>query len=865
MLATELGPGSVVAGHRIESVINSGGMGIVFSAVDTELERRVAFKIIKPELAADEQFRRRFQREAKLMASIDHPNIIQIWRCGEEDGLLFVSMQYVEGTDLAAVIRELGRLPTLRAARIVADVAAALDVAHRYGVVHRDVKPHNILLEQRPEDERVVLTDFGLAKRVRKSRSEMFRTREFIGTPAYAAPEQMRPKRVDARADIYALGGVLFHAVTGRVPFDADDEVGLLIAHATAPPPRVTAVVSDVPRDLDSIVEKALAKNPADRYDSAGDLAQAVLAASGQGPIADPLGNVATGAAAPGGAEVESPPPSAETDEAVTPPTGVPAAAQSQVREILRRAESHRARHRNTSALEEFERALQLAPESADALAGRGHTYLSERRIEDALADFEAALRKEPGSIYALTGRAAARLAKRQPESALQDYKSALAIDPGSLDALVGCAETLTRLRQYSAARAAVESALSIDSDAVDGLRLRAVLAVQSRQLAAARAAATHAVEVDPHSPAVFATRAFVRLAAPDLEGALEDVEKACTLDDCDASTRALRGLVLVRLGRADEGLGDLEHAIGLDGEHAEARAWRAVATLWLGRSDDVDADVQRALELHSECGSAYLASALQRLRAGEAKKALMHLDRALELDRAGVTTWFGRDRVHLWRAEISLNLGRFIEAIADSEHALKEAPDSAEAHLIRSRALLRLGRAGDALEDVEAAWALDRSPQILLRRSEALFALGRYGEAVADLEAAAAAAPASDEVVAARRRAALDLPLTPEAEEATGPAFSELLQALDAKHIDHADQCSMAIIRAAAGRDQINSEASATAVEDRVLLKLDAMWRATGAGSVRHRPWVRAPELSTNRGILRGSWLSWRMRSVGV
>ena len=859
MRADDLHPGSVLAGHRIEALVNSGGMGLVFRAVDTELDREVALKVIKPELADDEQFRTRFQREARLVANIEHPNIIKIWRCGEEEGLLYVSMQYIDGSDLGEVITGEGRLPPIRAARIVADVAAALDVAHRHGVVHRDIKPQNILLERSADDERVVLTDFGLAKRMTKSRAERFKTMQFVGTPPYAAPELMRPKHVDARADVYGLACVLFHCVTGRLPFVADYQFGFLIAHATTPPPRITEIASDLPQAFDPVVDRALAKRPDQRYESAGDFAQAVLSAADQGVIAtEPVGSVATGDAAPRAEVVsaDSPPPASG---------GSSPTIEARVNEILRRAESHRTRRRFESAIEEFERALDLTPLSTDARAGRGHALLDVRKLDAALSDFEAALVADPTSVYALNGRGAVKLARRLDIEALDDFALALTIDPGSLEALLGYAEALARLRRYSEARAAVDSALAIDADAVEALRLQAILALQGRRLDAAMGAANRAVEVEPHAGRPYATRAFVRLVGNDQSGALEDLETAIAHDENDASSLALRGIVLARQGSDDEGLQDLDRAIEADPGYAEAHAFKAAVTLWLEREGPVDDWIGHALELDPRCGSAHVARALQHLAAGRPKKALTALDRGIQLDRVGVMAWFGKDRMYVWRARMAHALGRYTEAVADSGRALKESPSSLDAHLIRGRALLALGRAEQALEDFDAARAqAPGSVDALVARAQALFALGRHVVALTAFDAAVARAPDSQMALEARVDAARRLPLPPAVAERTEADFRELEAALEARELERADKASIAIVRSAAGEDVIDSESKALGLDDAVLLKLDAYWRAKGLGSARKRPWLRLPELTTTRRLLRlQSWLSWRMREA--
>src|SRR4051812_46991754 len=286
----DLAPGDVFADHRIDAVAGRGGMGVVYKAVHLALERVVALKLIAPALAGDPDFRARFVRESRAAASIEHPNVIPIYWAGEEQDVLYISMRWVEGRDLRRLIHAEGALEPRRAARIVAQVAAALDAAHERGLVHRDVKPANILLTG---EDHAYLTDFGLIKRVDSDATRLSTTGGLVGTAGYVAPEQIRGERVDARTDVYSLGCVLFHALTGRGPFAAAGEGAILVGHLQEPPPSTGDAA------FDKVIARALAKDPHDRYPSAGDLGRAALAAAGEDVTPAPERVVARGAAAP--------------------------------------------------------------------------------------------------------------------------------------------------------------------------------------------------------------------------------------------------------------------------------------------------------------------------------------------------------------------------------------------------------------------------------------------------------------------------------------------------------------------------------------------------------------------------------------
>jgi len=269
--------GSLLGHYRIESELGRGGMGVVFRAVDVELDRPVALKVIGAHSADEPGFRERFARESRLAASIDHPNIVPVYEAGEDGGHVFLAMRLVDGEDLARVIAREHGLDPPRAVRIVRQVAAALDAAHRVGLVHRDVKPANVLLVGTGEEEHAYLTDFGLARTDRHSR--LTATGILVGTPSYMAPEQVNGERAGPSADVYALGCLLFEALTGRPPFEAASDVAVMLAHLQQRPPAPSTVRPDLPAALDAVLETALAKDPAARHASTTALARDAQAA----------------------------------------------------------------------------------------------------------------------------------------------------------------------------------------------------------------------------------------------------------------------------------------------------------------------------------------------------------------------------------------------------------------------------------------------------------------------------------------------------------------------------------------------------------------------------------------------------------
>ncbi|HEY8810429.1 MAG TPA: serine/threonine-protein kinase, partial [Solirubrobacterales bacterium] len=254
--------GSTLAGYRLDALIARGGMGVVYRATHLALDRPVALKVIARQFADDEGFRERFLRESRLGASLDHPAVVPVFDAREEDGELIVAMRLVAGGDLKKRIKAGGPLPPVEAIGLLGQIGAALDAAHAAGIVHRDVKPHNILLE----DDRAYLTDFGLAKAL--GDSGVLSGTSVVGTVEYMSPEQWRGEQVGPAADVYALGCVLYEALTGVVPY-ARREGGAA--------PRM-------PQGLDAVIERAVAKDPAERYATAGELIEAARERQGEAP-----------------------------------------------------------------------------------------------------------------------------------------------------------------------------------------------------------------------------------------------------------------------------------------------------------------------------------------------------------------------------------------------------------------------------------------------------------------------------------------------------------------------------------------------------------------------------------------------------
>jgi serine/threonine protein kinase len=268
---SELHAGDEIAGHRITGLAGRGGMGVVYRALQLDLDRPVALKLIATPLASDDDFRERFVREARAAAAIDHPNVIPVYSAGEDEGRLYLAMRFVEGEDLRTLVRREGPLDPHRAASIIAQVGGALDAAHARGLIHRDIKPANVLLD----GDHAYLTDFGITKQVGSASTETG-AGAMVGTLDYMAPEQIRGETVDGRSDLYAFGCMMYELLTGAPPFRRDTPAEAMWAHLQGDPPPVPGRPA-----LDPVIGKALAKQREDRYDSCREFLAAARDALG--------------------------------------------------------------------------------------------------------------------------------------------------------------------------------------------------------------------------------------------------------------------------------------------------------------------------------------------------------------------------------------------------------------------------------------------------------------------------------------------------------------------------------------------------------------------------------------------------------
>jgi tetratricopeptide (TPR) repeat protein len=455
-----------VAAYQVEKLVALGGMAEVYKARDERLGRLVALKVLAPAWAADTEFRRRFTAESRAAAAVDHPHIIPIYEADEAGGELFIAMRLVTGGDLRQAIAREGPLPPERAAQFLSPVASALDAAHRKGLVHRDVKPGNVLVDAHQErPDHVYLSDFGISK---STASAAWRTKTglFLGTPAYAAPEQAQSRTVDGRTDQYALACVAWHLLTGTPPFREADELAVLQAHRYAPPPLLALRRPDLPATAGQVLAKAMAKEPGQRYPTCGEFTDTLREALGLPPyrptvtpahlrtdISSPPSRTATATITPAPGRYDE---LADLNRAIELNPGDTFA-------LARRGAAYKAMGRNGDALADFNRAIELDSDYAQVIAFRGDIYREMERYGEALADFNRAIELDPGDAWAIASRGDTYRRKRRARKALADFNRAIELDPGNAHVIARRGETYRMMERLDAALTDLNRAIELN------------------------------------------------------------------------------------------------------------------------------------------------------------------------------------------------------------------------------------------------------------------------------------------------------------------------------------------------------------------------------------------------------------------
>ncbi|MQA59959.1 MAG: tetratricopeptide repeat protein [Actinophytocola sp.] len=612
--------------YRLDKLIGHGGMGEVYRAFDTVKQRPVAVKRLRRQLSVDTEFQIRFRKESELTARLREPHVVPIHDFGEIDGQLFIDMRLIEGEDLGTVLSRAGVMPPERAVRILSQVAGALDAAHAEGLVHRDVKPSNVLLAHY---DFAYLVDFGIARIVTgNAATSVTATGATVGTADYMAPERFHGRSGDARADVYSLACLFYETLTGKKPYPVDGLPAMIHAHLNLDIPRPSQHPG-VPVSLDAVIARGMAKEPDRRFGSAGELADAAHeAVHGQGMSG---GREPASATMP--AEVEAPPPS---------PT-VPAARH--------RADLSAPADRTCDkVLRDLTRALERNPHDATALAYRGEVLRAKRRYSEALDDLNRAIELQPDHAWAIGTRGDIYRNVGRYADAIADYTAALALEPDTAWVLVGRGDTQRLLGEYQAAVADLTRAVELEPADERALAYRGDSYRGMHQYELAHRDFDRAIELKPTYAWAIAARGMALRSMGRYDEALADYTRAIELEPIRAWMIAGRGETSRLMGRYDDAIADLTGAIRLEPSPA-VLGRRARLHCWMGRQHEAIADYTRAIELDPAYAWSYEGRADAYRQIGQFEQALTDLDSALELEPE-VGWW------HFRRALISLERG---------------------------------------------------------------------------------------------------------------------------------------------------------------------------------------------------------------
>jgi tetratricopeptide (TPR) repeat protein len=711
--------GKTLGKYRLIERLGRGGMAEVYRAYQPRLERDVAVKVMLGYLAEDEKFVGRFEREAKAVAALRHPHIVQIHDFDVEDDVYYMVMEYIGGETLKARLKRLNaegrRLPLDEVARIFRTLCDALDYAHAQGCIHRDIKPANIMFD----GERLVLTDFGIASIVGGTRYTA--SGAMVGTPAYMSPEQGQGNPGDVRSDVYSLGVILYEMVTGRLPYDADTPLAIVLKHLSEPLPLPSQICADVPPTVERVILKALAKSPDDRYQSAGVLAEALEAAvesmelpaealpplreprvdaARPAPVAEPAPPrrrvpwalvgvaavvlVALAVAAllilPGRGEKAKP--AVSLTEVVSPTGAIPP-----TRVISPEAMAHyeagvvafREEWDYETAIQELTQAIEADPEFAEAYYLRGAVYAEDDQSAEAEADLSQAIALQPDLVeaYYERGRLYLHYIER-PEDALADYTAAIELNSEFVEAYV------ERAKYYlwygdddEQALADLNRALELAPDLAEAWVLRGEVYFEREEYDLALPDLTHAVELDPEDTWAWEMLGSSHYWLGEYEEAIACYDKAIELDPSDLDTYYDRAFAYLEMGDLNAALEDFDRVLLLEPERSGAHYGRGRLHVAAGRYEEAIADFTEVMKdeeqeyewPYFQEDSPYIDRALAYQALGRTEEALADLDRLIEEDPYWHLPYYHRGLVYK-------ELGQTEAARADFRTLWENAPD---------------------------------------------------------------------------------------------------------------------------------------------------------------------------------------------
>ena len=743
-----LAVGSQVGAYRVLAELGSGAMGVVYEAREEATGRLVALKVVRPEHAHDAVYMERFRREARAAAAIDHPHVTALRAAGEHEGAPFLVFEHVPGGSLARRLKEEGRLPWREACARGAEVASALAAIHAKGLIHRDLKPENVLLD---EHGRAKLTDFGLARRDRTSGAGSIELQTFteqgdlVGTCEYMAPEQADgQKRIDARADLYALGALVFALVAGRPPFEGHG-LAALVRMFQERPPSLRALAPGTPAPLERLVLALLEKDPAARPRTALEVARSLEALATERPRRRSLAPIALGVVLGGVALAGL---WAFLDRS-------PAARPAPGGELVALARKKLLSEDVNGAIADLDRAIALDGKLAVAWQLRGLARKKKREYAGAIADETRALELDPALASGWMVRGAARGATADVDGTVADCSKAIELDPGLAEAWQLRSAARRAKGDLEGAIADATKTIELDPTSASARLERSAARGLARDWAGVIADTSKAIELAPGDATVWQNRAAARAFSGDPDGAIADATRAIELDPRLISAWSTRASVFLVKREPQPAIADFTRAIEVDPTSAESWRGRGQARAKAGDLDGAIEDDTRALELAPGLADAWNDRGTYRGLRGDREGALADLTRAIELDPGFARAWAERGSVRL-------TCGLVDAAIADDTRAIELDPGLALSWMERGVARGRRGDVDGAIADLSRAIELDAtSSGAWGSRGSARYMKGDLGGAIGDFERALELEPqgvhAADvraQLEAARKRA---------------------------------------------------------------------------------------------------------------
>ncbi len=733
--------GTTLGKYRLLERLGRGGMAEVYRAFQPNLEREVAVKVMRGYLAEDADFVGRFKREAKAIATLRHPHIVQVYDFDVEGEVYYMVMEYIPGETLKARLERLNaagqRMTMSEVSEVLGPLCSALDYAHAQGRIHRDIKPANIMFD----GPRLVLTDFGVATIV--GGTCLTAPGTMVGTPAYMSPEQCRGEPGDTRSDIYSLGIVLYEMITGQVPYDADTPLAVVLKHLNDPLPLPARLVPDLPAAVQQVVLKALAKAPEDRYASAAGLAAAFAEAIGadEGRAEEA---VATAPVTLAPARRSGPAVAQGVPLTVVPAEPLPAPGASPGPPP---AAAGRRRLAGRWPIWAWGSALALLLVAIPILVLVGIPMLRGR----SLVPGPTAVVGPPGGEgqaqdYFDLGLEALH-EHGDPAQAIVDFTQAIAADPSWAEAYFWRGVAYREDGQPSAAIADLTQAIALSPGWAEAYceRGQAYLWLEPNQLAEALADFTRAIDLQPEYAAAYLWRAQATYwYTGDVDGVLDDLDQALALDSEYVEARRMRGEIYFYRQEYTLARADLEQAVSVAPDDTYGQELLALIYYWDEEYELALARYNEALEYAPDDSDLYYGRALVAVAMGDNEAAMADLEGVLELDSGYSGAYYARGRIYA-------AAGRYEEAIADFTTTLQDQEERYSwpffrydsPHLDRALAYEALGRNEEALADLDAA--VERRPDWHLpyfHRGLLYKELGQPEEAVADLRQAYELAP---------------------------------------------------------------------------------------------------------------------------